>query len=211
MSPSASKTRSSSLNSLILKDVVTKKLYAEIPNIALPGVSSRARINTVFHSEGEPSERVDHIVDGFTFPLVMSSLVCLLSSIQFGYHIGCMNAPETYIENDIGGNMKTLFPTAVAMMPVGGWIGGSIGGTVAEKLGRRTTLLLNNFFFIGAAALMYFAQESWELIVGRFIAGLGCGIVTCVVPMYLGEIAPPNLRGTLGNNEFSFVSPHYTS
>ena len=42
------------------------------------------------------------------------------------------------------------------------------------------------------------SQESWELIVGRFIAGLGCGIVTCVVPMYLGEIAPPNLRGTLG-------------
>ena len=46
---------------------------------------------------------------------------------------------------------------------------------------------------------MYFATGQYELVAGRFIAGIGCGIGTVAVPMYLGEIAPPNLRGTLGS------------
>lgn len=61
---------------------------------------------------------------------------------------------------------------------------------------QLTMVLSGVFFFIGAA-LLAAAIDMTMLVIGRCILGLGVGVGTTVGPVYLSEIAPPKLRGTL--------------
>lgn len=73
--------------------------------------------------------------------------------------------------------------------------------TITDTKYRKCGLLLNNAIAIFGATLMSSSQlfRSIEcLIIGRFFIGINCGLNTCLVPMYLSEIAPMNLRGALG-------------
>jgi hypothetical protein len=95
-------------------------------------------------------------------------------------------------------------------------IGAAEGGRLADRWGRRIFLLLNSFIYVIAGALEAAAAlpscESADpcnpqpciaglsiLMAGRVVTGIACGASTVVVPMYLGEIAPPHLRGQLGS------------
>ncbi|KAK9701285.1 Sugar transporter [Popillia japonica] len=134
--------------------------------------------------------------------------------LQFGYNTGVINAPKVNIENfmkDVykwryGKDMsaetvEVLFSLAVSIFAIGGMLGGFSGGMVANRFGRKGGLLLNNILGVCGACLMWFAKMSnaYEMIiVGRFIIGINCGLNTSLVPMYVSEIAPLNLRGGLG-------------
>lgn len=66
---------------------------------------------------------------------------------------------------------------------------------------RKGGLLLNNVLGIVGACLMGCTKiaHSYEMLFfGRFIIGVNCGLNTSLVPMYISEIAPLNLRGGLG-------------
>ncbi|XP_033096081.1 glucose transporter type 1-like isoform X2 [Anneissia japonica] len=80
-------------------------------------------------------------------------------------------------------------------------IGSFSAGPVANYFGRKRGLMLNNILALIGAVLMGFSNKanSYEmLIIGRFVIGINCGINTGIVPMYLSEIAPFNLRGGIG-------------
>uniref|UniRef100_F6RVS1 Solute carrier family 2, facilitated glucose transporter member 5 n=1 Tax=Monodelphis domestica TaxID=13616 RepID=F6RVS1_MONDO len=75
-------------------------------------------------------------------------------------------------------------------------------------LSRKRTLLLNNIFAIIPAILMGSskAAKSYEMIIlSRVLVGICAGIAYSALPMYLGELAPKNLRGTLGTMTEVFV------
>ncbi|CAI5442071.1 unnamed protein product [Caenorhabditis angaria] len=147
--------------------------------------------------------------------LAFSAFVITLASFQFGYHIGCVNAPGGLITEWIIGSHKKLFDNklskenadiawsvAVSVFAVGGMIGGLASGWLADKVGRRGALLYNNIIALGAAALMGLAKYVGVypmIIIGRLLIGLNCGLASGLVPMYLTEISPINLRGMLGS------------
>ncbi|XP_073973932.1 glucose transporter 1 isoform X6 [Rhodnius prolixus] len=151
---------------------------------------------------------------GLTFFLSYTILASMLGMLQFGYNTGVINAPENNIETfmrdvyrdryqkDLGEkSAKLLYSFAVSIFAIGGMIGGFSGGTVANKFGRKGGLLMNNVIGIGGACLMAFTKvcNSYEMLfVGRFVIGFNCGLNTSLVPMYISEIAPLNLRGGLG-------------
>ncbi|XP_025267040.1 glucose transporter type 1 isoform X6 [Camponotus floridanus] len=151
---------------------------------------------------------------GLTLFLSYAILAAVLGMLQFGYNTGVINAPEVNIENfmkdvykdrygeDISDDsVKTLYSVAVSIFAIGGMVGGFSGGTIANRFGRKGGLLLNNVLGIVGACLMGFTKlaESYEMLFfGRFIIGVNCGLNTSLVPMYISEIAPLNLRGGLG-------------
>ncbi|XP_046674770.1 glucose transporter type 1 isoform X4 [Homalodisca vitripennis] len=151
---------------------------------------------------------------GLTFFLSYTILASMLGMLQFGYNTGVINAPEVNIENfmkdvykdrygeDIqDDSVQLLYSLAVSIFAIGGMLGGFSGGVIANKFGRKGGLLLNNVLGIGGACLMGFTKimHSYELLfLGRFIIGVNCGLNTSLVPMYISEIAPLNLRGGLG-------------
>uniref|UniRef100_A0A1B0B0C7 Major facilitator superfamily (MFS) profile domain-containing protein n=1 Tax=Glossina palpalis gambiensis TaxID=67801 RepID=A0A1B0B0C7_9MUSC len=153
-------------------------------------------------------------IQGLTFFLTYSIFSAVLGMLQFGYNTGVINAPEKNIENfmkdvykdrygeDISEEfIQQLYSVAVSIFAIGGMLGGFSGGWMANRFGRKGGLLLNNVLGISGACLMGFTKvsHSYEMLfLGRFIIGVNCGLNTSLVPMYISEIAPLNLRGGLG-------------
>lgn len=76
---------------------------------------------------------------------------------------------------------------------------GALGAfPIAEKFGRRYTIMLASIVFCIGGTLMTAARGNMSFIyAGRAIAGLGIGAASLTVPVYISEIAPPSIRGRL--------------
>ncbi|XP_074233928.1 solute carrier family 2, facilitated glucose transporter member 7 isoform X1 [Camelus bactrianus] len=101
-----------------------------------------------------------------------------------------------------------LWSCTVSMFPLGGLVGSLVVGLLVDKCGRKGTLLINNVFAITPAILMGVSKvaKAFEPIVfSRVLLGVCAGISYSALPMYLGELAPKNLRGALGTMTEVFV------
>ncbi|KAG7203417.1 hypothetical protein KM043_013484 [Ampulex compressa] len=90
---------------------------------------------------------------------------------------------------------STEISTLVAMMSFGHMIAPPINSLVVDRIGRKNTLFLSALPLLISWSLVTIATNVWILYVARFISGLSLGLVICVVPMYIGEIASPTTRG----------------
>ncbi|XP_033084373.1 solute carrier family 2, facilitated glucose transporter member 5 isoform X2 [Trachypithecus francoisi] len=150
-----------------------------------------------------------------TLVLALATLIAAFgSSFQYGYNVAAVNSPallmqQFYNETYYGrtGEFMEDFPltllwsVTVSMFPFGGFIGSLLVGPLVNKFGRKGALLFNNIFSIVPAILMGCSKvaKSFELIIiSRLLVGICAGLSSNVVPMYLGELAPKNLRGALG-------------
>ncbi|XP_029537682.1 solute carrier family 2, facilitated glucose transporter member 9-like [Oncorhynchus nerka] len=146
--------------------------------------------------------------------LAVAFLASFGSSMLYGYNLAVVNSPAEYIKafynqtmvarNGTGLDDKTLtlfYSVTVSVFAIGGMVGSLTVGILVTRFGRKGTLVrITCLVFIGGA-FMGFSRTFGSpemIIVGRFITGVHSGISLSVVPMYLGEIAPKNLRGFLG-------------
>lgn len=149
-----------------------------------------------------------------TGTFALSVFTAVLGSLQFGYNIGVINAPQKMIEADYNatwvqrygtpipaGTLTSLWSLSVAIFSIGGMLSSFCVGFISEWLGRRKAMLINNLFAFIGGSLMGLCKlcSSFEMmILGRFIIGAYCGLASGLTPMYVGEIAPTSLRGALG-------------
>ncbi|XP_074477665.1 solute carrier family 2, facilitated glucose transporter member 9 isoform X1 [Sebastes fasciatus] len=136
------------------------------------------------------------------------------SSFIYGYNLSVVNAPSLFIQafynktwierygEPLGAETATLFwSITVSIFSIGGLLGAVSVSVILKVLGRKGTLLLNNIFALIAAVLLTFGEsaKSFEmLIIGRFIIGVDSGVALSALPMYLGEITPRHVRGSVG-------------
>jgi MFS family permease len=85
----------------------------------------------------------------------------------------------------------------VAVLTLGAMFGAIVNGPIADRISRRWDLLLANVVFLIGSIIQAAAVNIPMIFIGRFIAGLAIGQLSMVVPLYLGELAPPNIRGSL--------------
>uniref|UniRef100_W4VSE3 Putative sugar transporter n=1 Tax=Phaedon cochleariae TaxID=80249 RepID=W4VSE3_PHACE len=85
-----------------------------------------------------------------------------------------------------------------AFLPLAAAIGPFAGGYLADAIGRKKTLLIGATPFILAYVLNIIATNVYYFFLSRFLCGLGVGIVFTSIPMYVGEIADDEVRGSLG-------------
>ena len=138
-----------------------------------------------------------------TTPLIFAVMVAAMGQFLVGYNIGVMNAPESVV---FPGHTTAEWSFAVAAFCFGGPFGANFAGQLAETRGRRGALLICTWTFLFGGILQTTAVNMYTIIGARFIIGLASGISTVIVPIYLGELAPPTLRGTLGTlTQFALV------
>ncbi|XP_052746042.1 solute carrier family 2, facilitated glucose transporter member 1 isoform X2 [Bicyclus anynana] len=97
--------------------------------------------------------------------------------------------------------VTTVWSIVVAIYCVGGMIGGVITGAIADRFGRKGGLLLNNllvFISVALQACSKMANSAEMLIVGRLVIGVNNGLNAGLAPLYLSEIAPVSIRGSIG-------------
>mmetsp|Transcript_20187 Transcript_20187/g.36653 ORF Transcript_20187/g.36653 Transcript_20187/m.36653 type:complete len:649 (+) Transcript_20187:80-2026(+) len=138
-----------------------------------------------------------------TTPLVFAILIAAMSQFLVGYNTGVMNAPASVV---FPGHSTVSWSLAVAAFAIGGPFGAIIGGRMADQRGRRGALLIDTWTFLLGGLMQTFALDMFTIIVARFIIGFASGYSSVLVPIYLGELAPPTLRGTLGTlTQFAMV------
>ena len=138
-----------------------------------------------------------------TTPLIFAVLVATLSQFLVGYNTGVMNAPEAHV---FPGHTTGMWSFAVAAFAIGGPFGANLAGNLAETRGRRGALLINAYSFLLGGLVQTFALNMYWIIGSRFMIGFASGVSSVLVPIYLGELAPPTLRGTLGTlTQFALV------
>ncbi|XP_052537620.1 solute carrier family 2, facilitated glucose transporter member 9 isoform X1 [Tympanuchus pallidicinctus] len=154
--------------------------------------------------------------------LILASLTGAFgSSFLYGYNLSVVNAPAVYIkkfynetwERRYGfsvdeSTLTLLWSVTVSIFAIGGLVGAIIVTPIVKFFGRKCTLLLNNVFAVTAAILMSLSQlaGSFEmLILGRIIMGVDAGISLSALPMYLSEISPKEIRGSLGQVTAIFI------
>jgi sugar porter (SP) family MFS transporter len=93
-----------------------------------------------------------------------------------------------------------------AMLELGALLGALIAGYLADRLSRKRSIVVAVIIFTVGSILQTAAQEYAMLTVGRLIGGIGIGMLATISPLYISEIAPPEIRGALlVLQEFSIV------
>jgi SP family myo-inositol transporter-like MFS transporter 13 len=88
---------------------------------------------------------------------------------------------------------EAIVSTAIA----GAVVGAAVGGLLNDRLGRKFCILASDIVFTMGALLMAAAPGPMILICGRFLVGLGVGVASMTVPLYIAEVSPPEKRGSL--------------
>ena len=136
---------------------------------------------------------VDSVV--ITTPLILALFVCGLSQFLVGYNTSVMNSPSSVVFPD---HTTFEWSLAVAVFAVGGPFGALAAGSIVDSRGRRNGMAIVTYMFLAGGLLQTFAKNMIYITAARFIIGFASGFSSVLVPIYLGELAPPTLRGTLG-------------
>ena len=155
--------------------------------------------------------------------IVSITLVATLGGLLFGYDTAVISGAEKGLEGfflqaaDFQYN-KILHGITSSSALIGCVIGGSISGLFASRFGRRNSLRFASIlFFLSALGSWYpeflffpYGEPSQRLLIAfnlyRVLGGIGVGLASAIVPMYIAEIAPSSIRGTLVScNQFAII------
>ena len=129
-------------------------------------------------------------------PLFLS-FVAAMGGFLFGYDTAVINGGEQQIQSAWG---LSAFVHGLVMSSAlwGTVIGALCGGKVCDRIGRKRTLFGVGMLYLVSAVWSAFALGPWDLMVARFIGGIGVGASSIAAPVYIAEISPAESRGKLG-------------
>ncbi len=128
--------------------------------------------------------------------LYIVAIVASLGGLLSGYDTGVISGALLFI-NETWILPDTLQGFLVSSVLIGAVIGAATNGVLADIFGRKKIIMATAVIFILGSLMCAFAPNVYVLILSRIFVGFAVGIVNFVVPLYLSEVSPKNLRGTL--------------
>lgn len=125
--------------------------------------------------------------------LCIAGLVSV-GGILYGYDIGVISGALLFINQTIP-MTETQLGLIVGAVLGGGLFGTLLAGPVSDRFGRRFLILLASVIFIFGIIAILGAQNFLMLMLARILLGVGVGIVSVAVPLYVAEIVPSEDRG----------------
>lgn len=149
-------------------------------------------------------------------------LVAVIGGLLFGYDTAVISGAEKGLQAFFMGAdfeyTDTIHGITSSSALIGCIIGSAFSGLFASNLGRKKSLFVAGiFFFLSALGsynpeFLFFQQgvPSYSLLIAfnfyRILGGIGVGLASAICPMYIAEIAPSNIRGTLVSwNQFAII------
>ncbi|AES82550.1 putative major facilitator, sugar transporter, major facilitator superfamily [Medicago truncatula] len=126
--------------------------------------------------------------------LTFTTLVAVFGSYVFGTAIGYSSPTQARIMIDLNLTVAQ-FSIFGSILTIGAMIGAIVSGTIADYAGRRLAMGFSQLFCISGWLAITIAKDAWWLYIGRLLVGCGIGLLSYVVPVYIAEITPKNLRG----------------
>ena len=166
---------------------------------------------------------MNHTNEGSKLYLYSITSVAILGGLLFGYDTAVISGAEKGLEaffltaTDFQYD-KVMHGITSSSALIGCVLGGALSGIFASRLGRRNSLRLAAvLFFLSALGSYYpeflffeYGKANMNLLITfnlyRILGGIGVGLASAVCPMYIAEIAPSNIRGTLVScNQFAII------
>lgn len=161
--------------------------------------------------------------EGSKFYLYSITAVAILGGLLFGYDTAVVSGAEKGLEaffltaTDFQYD-KILHGITSSSALLGCVIGGAISGISALRLGRRNSLRLASVLLLLSALGSYYpeflffkyGEANLNVLIAfnfyRILGGVGVGLASAISPMYIAEIAPSEIRGTLVScNQFAII------
>ena len=157
---------------------------------------------------------------GYLIGIVM---VAVLGGLLFGYDTAVISGAEKglqafFMEASDYDHTDAWHGFTSSSALIGCIIGSALSGLLATRLGRKKSLIVaGSLFFVSALGSMepeflFFThgEPAYALLltfnVYRIIGGIGVGLASAICPMYIGEVAPSNIRGMLVSwNQFAII------
>ncbi|EPY52436.1 myo-inositol transporter Itr1 [Schizosaccharomyces cryophilus OY26] len=121
-----------------------------------------------------------------------------IGGLLFGYDTGVISGALVVIGNSLGKTItdgdKEYITSSTSL---GALIGGITAGALADFLGRKPVIAIASIIVIIGSIVQVTAHSLWHMIGGRFVIGIGVGLASLIVPLYLSELAPSKIRGRL--------------
>lgn len=130
------------------------------------------------------------------FWLYIVAIIASLGGLLSGYDTGVISGALLFI-NESWNLADTEQGILVSSVLIGAVIGAATNGVLADIFGRKKIIMATAVIFVLGSIMCAFAPNALVLIASRIFVGFAVGIVNFVVPLYLSEISPKHLRGTL--------------
>jgi sugar porter (SP) family MFS transporter len=123
--------------------------------------------------------------------------ITALGGLLFGYDTGVVSGALLFLRTQFGGLSNFQEELVTSLLLVGAMAGALIAGRLSDRIGRKPTIMITAVVFVLGVLLAAFTPTYPVLLIARVIIGLAVGSSSMVVPLYIGEIAPPRFRGGL--------------
>jgi sugar porter (SP) family MFS transporter len=124
------------------------------------------------------------------------SFIAGLGGILYGFDMGVIAAALIYVRDSF--HLSTVMQEVLVIaVLIGVMIGALVGGTVADRIGRRKTLIWGAVLFIAGSILAPLSPNVYVLFIARGLLGIAVGFTSVTAPVYVSELAPPQSRGML--------------
>ena len=137
--------------------------------------------------------------------LGLMSVIACFGGLLFGYDTGVINGALRPMADELG---LTAFTEGVATSSLvfAAAFGAFFGGRISDAIGRRKTIIILAVLFFLGTVVVVLTPNVGLLVTGRVCLGLAVGGASTVVPVFLAELAPYEIRGSLsGRNEVAIV------
>jgi SP family sugar:H+ symporter-like MFS transporter len=155
-------------------------------------------IQVADHPSAELPARGGAVAAGSVGYVIALSSVAAIGGFLFGFDSGVINGAVDALAHAFG-TRAAATGFAVASVLLGCAVGAFLAGALADRIGRRPTMLFNAVLFLGSAIATGAAHSAGMFIIARILGGLAIGAASVLAPMYISEIAPPGLRGRLSS------------
>ncbi|RYR02295.1 hypothetical protein Ahy_B06g081113 isoform B [Arachis hypogaea] len=126
--------------------------------------------------------------------LILTTLVAVFGSYVFGSAVGYSSPAQSGIMDELTLEVAD-YSFFGSILTIGAIIGAFVSGRIADCVGRRVAMGFAEVFCILGWLAIAFSNVAWWLYIGRLLVGCGMGLLSYVVPVYVAEVAPKNLRG----------------
>lgn len=137
--------------------------------------------------------------------IYLMSLLSAMGGFLFGYDTGIVSGAMVFVRKVF--NLNSLWQELVVSITIlGAWVLSLMAGSLSERYGRKTIILYASVVFTIGSVVMGVAWSKYILLFGRLTVGVAIGLASTVVPMYIAELAPSNIRGSLVTLNNCFIT-----
>ncbi|MDR1091615.1 MAG: sugar porter family MFS transporter [Prevotella sp.] len=128
--------------------------------------------------------------------LFLYTFITVLGGLIFGLNMAGISGAIPFIREYFELDDMTL-GFIVSILTIGCLCGAIMGGRFGDRFGRKRVMFFSSILFIISSIGCSVSSGIYGLMIFRLIGGLGVGMISAIVPVYISEISPAKLRGTL--------------